>query len=176
MKKLNTLLLVGLMAISMSGCNGVKFSDIVSKTPPPTPEQINAKVTAIAAQMPNDVQLILVPVLVKNRAYVPLVKAIGEQLPGILESNGAVSPATITAGLAKIAASVPGVPASVQTDLSWISVGLSAALDSYSAASGNSIVLYTDPNVKVLIDAFSGALVSSANGVQVVFPTPAASN
>ena len=48
-------------------------------------------------------------------------------------------------------------------DLNTLGAVLDLALQSYSSYSGKGIVLYTDPNVKVIVDGFAAALVQAAS-------------
>ena len=118
--------------------------------------------TTLTAQTQNtitiDVAAVLTPILAHNPSYKPLVLSLGTQLPGLLAS-GPITPDIYT----RAVASLPGVSAQQSVDLNALGAVLDLALQSYSSYSGKGIVLYTDPNVKVIVDGFAAALVQAAS-------------
>lgn len=105
-----------------------------------------------------DVAAVLTPILNHNPAEKPVVLALGTALPGLL-ANGPITPDAYT----KAVAGLPGVTPQIATDLSYAGGALDLALFSYQMYSGQTVVLYTDPNVKVIVDGFAAALVQAAS-------------
>jgi hypothetical protein len=120
----------------------------------------SAKVTQVAADLPTAVSLAAGLVLTHNPKYAPDVLLLGQTLPGLL-ANGPITPSSYTAALGTI----PGITAQEQTDLGIAGPLLNAAVVVYEDWSGKTIVLYTDPNVKALVDAFAVGLVQAAKAV-----------
>ena len=120
-----SVLIVSLVSLLFAGCSTVA---------PATPAVISAKVSAICAQVPNDLQLIVVPILQKNPRYAGDVALLGATLPSLLQ-NGPIDAASIAVALAQ----VPNLTAQERQDLVYVQVGLPAALQLYSAISGKDI-------------------------------------
>lgn len=121
---------------------------------------ISTRVASIAAQMPGDISIVLTPVLLKNPKYAPDVMLVGKTLPALL-ANGQITPSSYAAAVSTI----PNITAQEKTDLAYAGLVLDAGLQLYQGITGKTIVLYTDPNVKALVDAFSAGLVAAAGNV-----------
>jgi hypothetical protein len=154
MKIQKILILSALCALS------VPLFTACTTTAPTAAATVSDKVTRIVAQVPNDVQLVLVPVLQKNPRYAPDVALLGATLPTLLQ-NGPIDAGSIAGALA----SIPNLTAEETKDLIYVQVGLPAALQLYSAISGKDVVLYTDPNVAAIVNAFCAGLVKAAGAV-----------
>lgn len=131
-----------------------------STTAPTAPASASDKIARIVAQVPGDVQLVLVPVLQHNPSYAADVGLLGATLPTLLQ-NGPIDAAAIAAALAGI----PTLDTQERKDLVYIQVGLPAALQFYAAIAGQDVVLYTDPNVSAIVNAFCAGLVKAAAAV-----------
>ena len=146
----NIRLLISVIALAfVAGC-----------TTAPSTTTVSAKVAQICLQVPGDVQLVLIPVLQHNPKYAPGVLLLGNTLPSLLQ-NGPIDAASIAGAIAQI----PGLTAQERQDLVYVQVGLPAALQLYEAISGKSTVLYTDPNVSAIVNAFCSGLVGAAKAI-----------
>ena len=114
--------------------------------------------TVSSSTVTLDVAAVLTPILANNPTYKPVVNALGLALPGLL-ANGPITPAAYTSALANI----PGVTPQMQTDLGYLGAALNLALLSYENYSGKTVSLYTDPNVKAIVDGFAAALVAASS-------------
>jgi hypothetical protein len=146
MKNLILTLVVGML---LCGCTTLQPTATVS-----------ARVQAIAAQEPGDIALVLTPVLLKNPKYAPDAALLGKTLPALL-LNGPITPSSYTAA----AATIPNLTADERTQLAYAGLVLNAGLQLYEGISGQTIVFYTDPNVKAIVDGFCAGLVAAAANV-----------
>lgn len=126
----------------------------------PTTSSASTRIQQIAAQTPGDVALILTPILQHNPKYAPDVALIGKTLPALIQ-NGPIDVGTVTAALTKI----PGLTDQEVKDLQYVEIGLPAVLQLVQAITGQTIVLYTDPNIKLIVDAFCAGMVSAAGAI-----------
>ena len=126
----------------------------------PTTATPSDKIAAIATQTPGAVAAILTPVLQHNPKYATDVLLIGKTLPTLL-MNGPINSASITSALGQI----PNLTAQEKTDLAYIEIGLPLLLTGGQAITNKTVVLYTDPDMKVLVDAFCAGLVQAATAV-----------
>jgi hypothetical protein len=163
MKKL---LLSVFSAIALSlftGCSTTPPAAPVSLAGPSTPstsptliaqESAAERINAIVAQEPGDVSLVLTPILLKNPKYAADVALIARTLPSLLQ-NGPINVGSVSAALDAI----PGLNAQEKADLVYIQIGLPAAIQLVDAITGQTVSLYTNPNVAAIINAFcAGAL------------------
>lgn len=132
-----------------------------STTPSTTP--IADRVAQIAAQEPADIAAVLQPILKKNPKYAPDVLLLGQILPSLL-ANGPITPQSYTSAVA----SIPGISAQEQTDLSIGGLALTGVLGLYEALSGNTVALYTDANVAVIVNGFAAGLVAAGQAAPSV--------
>ncbi len=141
-------------------CVALTFAIVACTTVAPSTASVSDRVASIVAQIPNDVQMILVPVLQKNPTYAKDVALIGAMLPGLLQ-NGPVD----TASIARALTNIPNLTAPERQDLQYIEIGLPAILQLVSSYTGKQLTLYTDPRVTAIVNAFCTGLVKSASAV-----------
>ena len=126
---------------------------------------VSDRVKQIVAQEPGDVALVLTPVLAKNPKYIGDAKLLGTLLPALLAS-GPITPSSYTAAVATI----PGITDQEKSDLAIAGAVLDAGLQLYGAYSNKTVILYTDPNVKALVDGFCAGILQAVGNL----PAPAA--
>lgn len=129
---------------------------------------VSSRVAQIAAQEPGDIALVLTPVLLKNPKYAPDCALIGNTLPALI-ANGPITPSSYTSAVA----SIPNITAQEQQDLALAGLVLNAGLQLYQAYSNQAVALYTDPNVKALVDGFCAGLVEASKVIPAPAPTVA---
>lgn len=145
----NIRLLVSILALALAGCTAI-----------PSTSTVSDKTARIVAQLPRQVATILTPVLQHNPKYAPDVLLLSTAIPSLLQ-NGRIDAASIANALFEI----PYLTAQERADLVYVQVGLSLALDGYAAYTGQTVVLYTDPNVSAIVNAFCSGLASAAKAI-----------
>jgi hypothetical protein len=138
-------LLLLTLGLGLAGCSTVSPVNFSTITP------------AQAAAVTADTSAIVLPILIKNPAYKKDVALLGASLPGLL-ANGPITISSYTTAVAAI----PGITVTEQADLSAAGAVLDLALNTYAVFTNQTVVLYTDPNVAAIVNAFSAGLVAAS--------------
>lgn len=144
--------LLPLPAIGVCLAAAVLWTGGCSTLPSSAPATVNGNTITI------DVAAVLTPILAHNPTYKPIVAALGANLPGLM-ANGPITPDVYTKALAN----TPGITPAQSADLAYLGAVLDLALQSYASYSGKTVILYTDPTVKVIVDGFAAALVQASS-------------